>query len=207
MLVSGAILVACSGESDVSRRTGAAASTDSASVPPASAAETTVDHSTMTMPGHTAPDTAGSGEPGDMAGMDHSTMAMPAPGVAERTSSARGNSPVAPPAGNTSGMAGMGAMDHSGMNMPPSGGQARRSSGAGVAVAPRMAGTPGMAHGGMSMAGSAQMPPADPALEKLQRMVQLLSRDPLVRQRIQVDTALRNRWADPEVRRIILGSR
>lgn len=207
MLFAGAILVACSGERDASGRTAAAVSTDAENVAPSSAAETTVDHSKMTMPGQTAPDTAGSTKPGDMAGMDHSTMDMPATGVAGRTSSARGSAPVVPRAGNNSEMTGMGAMDHSSMNMPPSGGQARGSSRPGVAVSPRMAGTSGMAHGGMSMAGSAQLPPADPALEKLQRMVQLLSRDPLVRQRIQVDTALRNRWADPEVRRIILGSR
>jgi hypothetical protein len=207
LLAAGATLIACSGERDVPGRTGAAASPDSASVAPASAAETPVDHSAMAMPGDTGMDMAGSSKPADMAGMDHSTMAMPAPGVAGRASSARGSAPVGSRAGNNSGMVGMGAMDHSGMDMPPPGPQTRRSSGAGVAAAPRMPGTPAMAHGGMSMPGSAQMPPADSALEKLQRMVQLLTRDPLVRQRIQVDTALRNRWADPEVRRIILGSR
>jgi hypothetical protein len=207
LLAASATFIACSGEREVSGRTGAADSPDSASVARGSAAEENVDHSTMTMPGDTAMNMAGSSEPADMAGMDHSTMAKPAPGVAGGTNSARGSAPAAPRAGNKGGMAGMGAMDHSGMDMSPPRPQTRTSSGAAVAAAPRMSGTSGMGHGGMSMPGSAPTLPADPALEKLQQMVRLLTRDPLVRQRIQADTALRNRWTDPEVRRIILGTR
>lgn len=46
----------------------------------------------------------------------------------------------------------------------------------------------------------------DAASEKLQRLIGTLVRDPLVRQRIQVDTVLRNRWRDNGVRQIVLGS-
>jgi hypothetical protein len=45
----------------------------------------------------------------------------------------------------------------------------------------------------------------DAASEKLQRIVVALVRDPLVRQRIQVDTVLRNRWRDSAVRKIVVG--
>lgn len=60
----------------------------------------------------------------------------------------------------------------------------------------------GMDHS--KMAG--MQPPAPNAAEqKLQQLVGELVEDSVVRARIQADSILRNRWQDPEVRRILLG--
>lgn len=45
----------------------------------------------------------------------------------------------------------------------------------------------------------------DAAEQKLQRLVGVLVQDSVIRARIQADSVLRNRWQDPEVRRILLG--
>ena len=44
----------------------------------------------------------------------------------------------------------------------------------------------------------------DSATLKLQRLVARLVEDPVVRQRIQADSLLRNRWQDPQLREVIL---
>lgn len=142
---------------------------------------------------------------GSMAGMDHSKMRSPARG-------AMGS--------RASGMAGM---DHSQMNMPG-------TTGTSGAARPRGAGQPmpGMDHAAMGHAATPtprtvrrttvpapeaahdmhQMPSVptapDSATLKLQRLVARLVEDPAVRQRIQADTVLRNRWRDPDVREVIL---
>ncbi|MDQ2666711.1 MAG: hypothetical protein M3Z05_11945 [Gemmatimonadota bacterium] len=55
---------------------------------------------------------------------------------------------------------------------------------------------------GMSgMSGTARMP--DSASVKLQRLVAGLLEDPVVRQRIQSDSVLRDRWRDSGVRKIL----
>lgn len=47
---------------------------------------------------------------------------------------------------------------------------------------------------------------ADPADEKLKRIVAFLTRDSIVMRRIQADPSLRATWADTAVRRLIINS-
>lgn len=176
-----------------------------------------MDHSTMSMPAPGAADraTPAAGNPSaarraannsgmagmaGMGAMDHSGMDMPASGSQARR-------PSGGTAATAQGMAGMPGMK--GMSAPSgrSAGTTSMPGMQGMQGMSGMQGPAGMNHEGMSMPGSARMPPPDPSLEKLQQMVQILTRDPLVRQRIQADTILRNRWADPDVRKILLGTR
>lgn len=175
-----------------------------------------MDHSTMpgmddsTMPGmdHSGPARGGAQSApsgGSMAGMDHSNMPTPARGAT---------------GARASGMAGM---DHSQMNMPgttrPSGaarparaGQAmagmdHAAMGHGATPAPRTARrttspSPEAGHEMHQMPVTRSAP--DSGTLKLQRLVARLVEDPAVRQRIQADTVLRNRWRDPDVREVIL---
>lgn len=82
----------------------------------------------------------------------------------------------------------MQGMNHGAMNMPPQqqGGQ--------------MA---GMDHTGMSGIQGGALG-ADQGTRKVQQLVTELVEDPVVRQRIQADSVLRNRWQDPGVRRVLL---
>lgn len=50
-----------------------------------------------------------------------------------------------------------------------------------------------------------QAAPPNPTDQKLQRLIAQLVQDSVVRSRIQSDSVLRNRWQDPEVRRVLLG--
>lgn len=143
----------------------------------ASAAE--MDHSRMAgMAGHAAPSEARGGTPtmdhSPMQGMDHSRM-QAAPSDRSRT--------------NASAAGRMAEMDHGNMNMS---GQTRTM--------------PGMDHAGMP-----GMPPGasvevtdDAGMEKLRALVAELVQDPRVQAQIQADTALRRRWADEGVRRVLL---
>lgn len=155
-----------------------------------------VDHSSMDMGGRSgAAGTSGTKQPA-MAGMDHSQMPMGGTSKSP-TSGAR-----APASGNTAGM------DHSRMPMGGSGtAAARRTPAAGSAATGGMA---GMDHSRMPMGTIAgQSAPAPPIVkdsgdEKLQRLIAALVKDSLVRRRIQADSALRRRWADTSVRRILI---
>lgn len=150
---------------------------------------------------------------GSMAGMDHSQMAMP--GQAPATSAATGTS-RAPAAATGGGMAGM---DHSKMQMggtpAPAAGRGR---GTGTGTPAATGGMAGMDHSQMPMgtnraqnAGRAAAPAATAqdraraaADEKLQLLIAGLVKDSVVRARIQADTALRRRWADTSLRRILI---
>ena len=156
-----------------------------------------MDHSNM--PGMRA-----GGASAGTAGMDHSGMA----GMAGHAtpSSRRGAAAV-----DHSQMAGMQGMDHS--RMQPS------SSDRSGTRAPQ-AGHTEMGHGAMKVSGQAGtmagmdhagMPHDAPAeasndagMEKLRALVAELVQDPRVQTQIQADTALRRRWADEGVRRILL---
>ena len=168
---------------------------------------------------------------GSMAGMDHGDMAgMPGDsqspadaGMAEMDHSrmaGMSDSGVLASAGSSptmdhSRMADMPAMDHAGMQAVP--GEESRTS------APTTGGMAEMEHGNMNMSGDAPampdvshvgmsgMQPGAPAdftddagMEKLRALVGELVQDPTVQAEIQADTALRRRWADEGVRRIIL---
>ena len=171
-----------------------------------------MDHSQMgAAAGNVATPAADSGA-GSMAGMDHSTMPMP--GQAPATSPAAGaNQATAPAAGSMAGM------DHSQMQMggtpAPSAGRGR---GTGAATPAATGGMAGMDHSQMPMgtnqplgAGRATAPAATAqdraraaADEKLQQLIAGLVKDSVVRARIQADTALRRRWADTSLRRILI---
>ena len=88
-------------------------------------------------------------------------------------------------------------MDHSTMPM----GAARPAAGSSTAT-PRAGAMAGMDHSAMA---PTQPSAPDAAEQKLQRLVGELVQDSVVRARIQADSVLRNRWQDPEVRRILLG--
>lgn len=160
---------------------------------PADSGMAGMDHSTMAMPprqaggGSTRPATA----PGGMAGMDHSQMAMGAPSAQSRAAGSASSRRAVPTAG------GMAAMDHSTMPM----GAARPAAGVSTAT-PRAGAMAGMDHSAMA---PTRPPAPDAAEQKLQRLVGELVQDSVVRARIQADSVLRNRWQDPEVRRILLG--
>lgn len=155
-----------------------------------------IDHSSMDMGGRSgAKDTSGTKQPA-MAGMDHSQMPMGG------TSKSPASGARAPASGK------MAAMDHS--QMPMGGSEApagRRTPAAGAAATGGMA---GMDHSRMPMGTtprkSAPAPPIvkDSGDEKLQRLIAALVKDSLVRRRIQADSALRRRWADTSVRRILI---
>ena len=147
----------------------------------AAAGTAEMDHSGMAgMAGHAAPSRA----QGGAAAVDHSRMAgmqgmdhsrmQPSPSDRSRTS--------APEAGHT-------GMDHGTTNVT---GQA------GTMAGMDHAGMPGMRHDAPADAN------ADAAMEKLRALVAELVQDPTVQAQIQADTALRRRWADEGVRRIIL---
>ena len=169
-----------------------------------------MDHSTMGATGATRP-AADSGA-GSMAGMDHSQMAMP--GQTPTASQATGTNRASAAAASGS----MAGMDHSQMQM---GGTAAPAAGRG-----RGTGTPA-ATGGMagmdhsqrqmgtnpapSVAARTTAPRATPqdearaaADDKLQQLIAGLVKDSVVRARIQADTALRRRWADTSLRRILI---
>lgn len=140
-------------------------------------------------------DTSGTKQPA-MAGMDHSQMPMGG------TSKSPASGARAPASGKMAGM------DHS--QMPMGGSEApavRRTPAAGAAATGGMA---GMDHSRMPMGTTPrQSAPAPPIVkdsgdEKLQRLIAALVKDSLVRRRIQADSALRRRWADTSVRRILI---
>jgi hypothetical protein len=147
-----------------------------------------MDHSRMNMGPRSS---GGTGASGAMAGMDHAQMGHTAP-----TASRGAQSP----------------MDHSrmsGMVHPASRG-ARTGHGTGS-----MAGMDhsGMQHGDMNVPRMEGMTPPEsaPALlapgegtDKLLALVRELVRDPAVQQQIRQDPALREAWADPGVREVIL---
>ena len=172
---------------------GAPAPAPTPSTPAAATGMAGMDHSTMAISprqtggASTRPATA----PGGMAGMDHSQMDMGA-----RSAPPRGTGRSSPGRASaaTGGMAGM---DHSTMPMSPARPGARSST-----ATPRAGAMAGMDHSAMA---PTQPPVPDAAEQKLQRLVGELVQDSVVRARIQADSVLRNRWQDPEVRRILLG--
>ncbi len=133
-----------------------------------------MDHSKM--PGM-APKTS-TEKSGTMAGMDHSKM----PGTAVKTSTEK--------KGTTAGM------DHSKMVMAPDSQAKRNASSA----------QPAMDHAAMGHATPSTTDPAAAvaADEKLVQIAARLVQDSIVMRRIQMDSTLRNRWADSAVRRLIL---
>lgn len=161
-------------------------------------------------------DTTGTPDSAGMAGMDHGTMAgmdhgrmAGMPGHAA-PSEARGGTPTM----DHSRMAGMQGMDHSRMQPSPSDGSRTSASAAGHSA---------MAHGNMNMSGQTGAIPGighagmpgmrhgapteadnDAGMDKLRTLVAELVKDPRVQEQIQADTALRRRWADEGVRRILL---
>lgn len=157
-----------------------------------------MDHSNM-------PGIRAGGASAGTAGMDHSGMA----GMASHAtpSEARGGAAAV----DHSQMAGMQGMDHSRMQPSPSDRSGTRAPEAGHTE---------MGHGTMNVSGEAStmagmdhasMPHDAPAeasndagMEKLRALVAELVQDPRVQTQIQSDTALRRRWADEGVRRILL---
>ena len=163
-----------------------------------------MDHSQMGAAANTTTPAADTGA-GSMAGMDHSQMEMP--GQSPAASQAPGTNRAPAAAGSMAGM------DHSQMQM---GGAPAPAAGRG-----RSTGTPaaaggmaGMDHSQMPMgtnrapnAGRAAAPTAtaqDQADDKLQQLIAGLVKDSVVRARIQADTALRRRWADTSLRRVLI---
>lgn len=183
-----ASLAACSsGE----RRSPAAETARGEVVSPADTSMAGMDHSKM--PGMT-PDTSTS-----MAGMDHAKMSgmgtktAPANAMAGMDHSKMPGMNTKTASTNSNAMAGM---DHS--KMP----------GMGTKTPPANA-MAGVAHSKMPGMGSeaTTAPTATTAADaKLDRLVAALVNDPLVRQRIQTDTALRRRW-DEAARRTLLPTR
>jgi hypothetical protein len=125
----------------------------------------------------------------------------------------RSNMPGMQTAGGAA--ADMGGMDHS--RMEAAGDRNRAATPAATRMAEtdhrsmNMSGQPttmqGMDHAGMSgmQSGAAAGLPADDAgMEKLRALVAELVQDPVVQARIQADSALRQRWADEGVRRVLL---
>ena len=149
---------------------------------------------------HSKMGTGGSGRSapsGSMAGMDHSTMNMPSTPRSPRQATSAG---------------GMAGMDHSAMNMPGTA-PMRAGTTSRPAADRNMAGMnhaamqqPAMDHSNMAM-GAQQPAGLDSATVKLQLLVTALTQDPVVQQRIQADTVLRNRWRDPDVRQILRAPR
>lgn len=166
-----------------------------------------MDHSNMQMPARGG---ATGGSAGGMAGMDHSRMDMS--GAARTPGAARPGSAGQPMAGMDHAAMGhgaapaaaarqrraaqpsndMSAMDHSTMPMTRTGQPAATAAAAAGHEMHQMPGMPGMAVA------------PDSGTLKLQRLVARLVEDPAVRQRIQADTVLRNRWRDPDVREVVL---
>lgn len=176
---------------------------------------------------------AGSGRQGSMQGMDHSRMNMGggASGAAAGIDHAQMGHTTAAPRGGAQPMmdrsrmsargngATVGGMDHSQMSMGsrgtprPSAGTAGTEHGAMTMPQSRSGSVPVMQHGAMSMprrpgmTGMGEAPallPANEGTEKLLTLVGALVRDPVVQQEIQQDPALREAWADPDVREIVL---
>lgn len=121
--------------------------------------------------------------------MDHSQMAMGASPARTRNAPAGARTSAA-----TAG--GMAGMDHSTMQMGATRPTVRPS------TAPRANAAQPMDHSTMPGMQAAAPNPTD---QKLQRLIAQLVQDSVVRSRIQSDSVLRNRWRDPEVRRILLG--
>lgn len=188
-----AALNGCSGTDDAERREARA---DSVAVDSSMAG---MDHSAME-----SVDSAG-----DMAAMDHSSM----PGMGGAPSGAsnidmaamdHSNMPGTGGASNGTSRGDMAGMDHS--NMPGMAAPGARPSQNAMA---------GMDHGAMSSPGAgsgaadaamdhANMPGMAPAATsadvKIEMLVEELTRDPIVQQRIQADTALRRLWQDASLR-------
>ena len=193
----GFLLVACSPGGNQEREAAQADST---------AADSTggmagMDHSNM--PGMSGADSSISAA-GTMEGMDHANT----PGMGSGASATR--SAAAMDHSNMPGMSGSGAaarsgsrapaaasaiagMDHSRMANP-----APRA-GASGRTAMDHAAMPGMDHA--SMPGMATANNAADA--KLVELISLLATDPVVLRRIQADSVLRNRWANPALRRLL----
>ena len=169
-----------------------------------------MDHSKMGATGATTP-TADSAA-GSMAGMDHSQMAMSAQPPATSQATGTKRAPAAAAGGSMAGM------DHSQMQMggapAPAAGRGR-----GTGTPAATGGMAGMDHSQMPMgtnrpqaaAGgntaprvTAQDQARAAADDKLQQLIAGLVKDSVVRARIQADTALRRRWADTSLRRILI---
>lgn len=152
-------------------------------------------------------DTTGVRDSAGMAGMDHGSMAGMDHGA---MAGSQGDSRTA--AGEA-----MAGMDHSRMQTAPSARSRTDASATG-----RMA---EMDHGNMSMSGQTRTMPGmghagmpgmrpdapatmthDAGMEKLRALVAELVQDPGVQAQIQADSALRRRWADEGVRRVLLNS-
>ena len=169
-----------------------------------------MDHSQMGAAAANATTPGADSGAGSMAGMDHSQMAMPAQSPAGTSAAATNGAPAAGASGSMAGM------DHSKMQM----------GGTAAPAAERARGTATPAAGGMAGMDHSQMPmgtnraqnatartTAPPvtaqdraraaADEKLQQLIAGLVKDSVVRARIQADTALRRRWADTSLRRIL----
>jgi uncharacterized protein involved in copper resistance len=162
-----------------------------------------MDHSRM--PGMRA----GSSAATSMAGMDHSRMG----GVAGQTSASasRGGTPAM----DHSQMSGMQGMDHSRMQAagdpsraaPPAAGRMAEMDHSNMNMPGRTPTIQGMDHAnmpGMQPGAAATMPMDDAGMEKLRALVAELVQDSMVQAQIQTDPALRRRWADEGVRRVLL---
>lgn len=141
-----------------------------------------------------------------MAGMDHSGMAgMSRPSAAGRTPAGMGGMSHEGMAGMSRGAARAGG-EHAGMQ-----GMDHSAAPAGAAHQAHAATSDmgGMNHAGMEpgtrMGGDASHAAADPATAKLLELGGALVRDTAVQRRIREDPALRARWSDPDVRRVIEG--
>lgn len=189
LLSAALVLTSCTGNNDEPRSapitTARASDTGAARGAPANdSAMAGMDHSKMDMgTPSTASRSAATGSA--MAGMDHSTMAMPTP-----------PSGSTPRRATPAGAGGMAGMDHSTMQMGTPRPAVRPSS------APRAGATQAMDHSTMP---GMQATPPNPIDQKVQQLIAQLVQDSVVRSRIQSDTVLRNRWQDPDVRRILLG--
>jgi uncharacterized protein involved in copper resistance len=150
-----------------------------------------------------------------MPGMDHADM----PGMQHDTMSGAGGAGAMNHGAGRGGTGAMAGMDHSQMEM---GGRSAgmqgmdhsRMAASGETMAGMQHGNmQGMQHGTMNMpaeqgmsrpASAADLLGAGEGTEKLLTLVRELVRDPVVQQQIQQDPALRQAWADPGVREIIL---
>ena len=97
----------------------------------------------------------------------------------------------------------MAGMDHS--NMPGMGGTSTATAAQGSMAGMDHSSMPGMQPAGATTAPAA--PARDAGDEKLRDLVAELLEDTVVQRRVQQDAALREAWADPAVRRVILDDR
>ncbi|HEV7589209.1 MAG TPA: hypothetical protein VGO40_13925 [Longimicrobium sp.] len=191
-----------------------------------------MNHSAMEGMGHGAAG-GGSRSGGGMAGMDHSKMLGMSHGAGARTNPDHqrmagmdhsGMAGMSRPSAAGRTAAGMGGMSHEGMG-GMSGGAARAGGEhAGMQGMDHSAAPAGAAHQahaatsgdmgamnhagmqpGMSMEAGPAHAAADPGTAKLLELGEALVRDTAVQRRIREDPALRTRWSDPDVRRVIEG--